>query len=268
MRTRQSSKQTPSGRGFARRKLLKNGLLSFAGLGLGAPATLADKVPLRVAVASNFRPALDLLLQQREVGAPPPVSISSASTGVLFQQIRFGAPFDLFLSADQLRPLTLYKAGIGRKPKLYCRGRLALVSRHDLPMTASPNRPAIKPGQQIALADPKLAPYGLAADALLQQWHIDADQKLLATNTAQALQWFTQGKADWALLPLSLVKQAKLRHQTIDARHHIAIDQYLIRLTDSSDARNFEQWLLSNHIQTLIAEQGYATITEHKEVRS
>ena len=276
MRSAHSSEQQAFGRRHSRRRLLGRGLLSLAGLVAGAGYARAghpwaDKPPLGIAVASNFRPVLDLLLQQRAPAGMPPIAISSGSTGVLYQQIRFGAPFDVFLAADQLRPQRLYEQGMGEAPRLYCRGRLALVSQHsiakgDIPTSGLEQTPPILSHQRVALADPKLAPYGVAADAVLRRWDIDASQQLLATNTAQALQWFTQGKADWALLPLSLVKQARLAHQTIDASQHPAIDQYCLRLSDSDQARQFEQWLLSDVTQTIIADQGYVDIHSAEDV--
>lgn len=256
-------KPQPSDRQIPRRRVLKHSLLASAGLYLNDAIAQPRDNTLRIAVASNFRPVLDVLLNLHAPENLPSVTVSSASTGVLFQQIRFGAPFDLFLAADQLRPQTLYKAGIGHQPKRYCRGRLALLSRHE--NAGNTNRPAIQADHHIALADPKLAPYGLAADALLSRWQVDTGQRLLASNTAQALQWFTQGKADWALLPLSLAKQAKLTYQLIDAALHPDIDQYGQRLNDKPAALAFEQWLLSERIQTFIVEQGYAAVTDKED---
>lgn len=244
----------------SRRNLLSRGLLGLAGLMVGGAAAGADNAELRIAVASNFRPVLDLLIERHAPTWMPATSLSSASTGVLYQQIRFGAPFDLFLAADQHRPQSLYEAGIGQQPQLYCRGLLALVSQHGLSTSAPLQKPKIASSHRVALADPKLAPYGVAANALLRQWGVDNKQHLLATNTAQALQWFAQGRADWALLPLSLVKQAKLEHLTIAPQHHPAIDQYSQRLTNSIHARQFEQWLLSADTQRIIARQGYADL--------
>lgn len=260
----QSSKTTLSVPRSSRRKLLNRGLLGLAGLMVGDSFAEADNAELRIAVASNFRPVLDLLIERHAPAWMPATSLISASTGVLYQQIRFGAPFDLFLAADQHRPQSLYAAGIGQQPQLYCRGLLALVSRHGLRTSEPLLTPAIAGHHKVALADPKLAPYGVAAGALLNQWGVEAKQHLLATNTAQALQWFAQGRADWALLPLSLVKQAKLEHLTIAPRHHPAIDQYSQRLSHSTYAQQFEQWLLSAGIQSVIARQGYADLSRQQ----
>ncbi|MGI9278008.1 MAG: molybdate ABC transporter substrate-binding protein, partial [Endozoicomonas sp.] len=91
------------------------------------PAT-SQAAQLRVAVAANFKPALDELIKKYQQKTGQRVLVSSASSGVLFNQIAHGAPFDVFLSADNERPQALEQRRLivpgSRQPYAY--GRLVL----------------------------------------------------------------------------------------------------------------------------------------------
>ncbi|MGL5696075.1 MAG: molybdate ABC transporter substrate-binding protein, partial [Plesiomonas shigelloides] len=88
----------------------------------------ANAATLKVAVAANFKPTLEQLATQFQQQTGDQVAISSASSGVLYQQIVNGAPFDLFLSADCERPERLEKEGriVPNSRFTYARGQLAL----------------------------------------------------------------------------------------------------------------------------------------------
>ena len=93
-----------------------------------SPLAAADAFTL--AVAANFRPAAEQLINNFEAATGDSVTLVSASTGVLFSQIRHGAPFDVFLAADREAPRQLAAEGATAAPPFcYARGELVLLGR-------------------------------------------------------------------------------------------------------------------------------------------
>ena len=124
--------------------------------------------PLRVAVAANLSVPLQELAAAYEAQTGQPVEVITASSGVLTAQIRQGAPFDLFLSADTKYPQALAAEGLTQGPPV------VLVYGQLVLWTASPARPealtawldSLPVAAKVAIANPDLAPYGRAA----QEW--------------------------------------------------------------------------------------------------
>ena len=145
-------------------------LVFCAGL-LSAPAIAAGEV--LVAVATNFLPAAQAIGTSFAEHSGHKASFASASTGAHFAQIRHGAPFDVFLAADQARPRELVELGLAEAGEqfTYAVGELVLWSRENNALSAG-GRETLARGQfrRLALANPALAPYGAAAKEVLQAW--------------------------------------------------------------------------------------------------
>lgn len=182
----------------------------------GAGARAAETVA--IAAASDLVFCLDAL--QAEFARTEPavtVRITTGSSGNFFAQIRHGAPFDLFLSADVLYPRQLAAAGAadGRTLALYAIGRLVLwTTRPDLDPAdpaALVRHPAVK---KFAIANPEHAPYGRAArEALvaLGVWPEVRSRIVLGENIAQTAQFVQTGNADAGIVALSLVQAPALQ---------------------------------------------------------
>jgi molybdate transport system substrate-binding protein len=161
-----------------------------------------------VAVAANFAAPMQKIaaLFQQETGHQARLALGS--TGRLYTQIKNGAPFEVFLSADDETPAKLEAEGHGVQGSrlTYAIGQLALWSAQTDPVTAQTLQTK-RPGK-IALADPKLAPYGQAAvetmtrlgvlEALKPQW-------VLGENIAQTYQFVATGNAPLGFVALSQV---------------------------------------------------------------
>ena len=131
----------------------------------------ADQTAIKVAVASNFKSSLIEIGNYYEAQTGQRIIISSASTGTLYNQIRHGAPFDLFLSADKKRAQLIEQSqfGIIGSRFTYAQGQLAFLA----PKQAKVDLVTLKQySDRLAIANPKLAPYGLAAKETLQQLHL------------------------------------------------------------------------------------------------
>lgn len=168
----------------------------------------ADQV--RVAVAANFAAPMREIAQQFELRTGHEVLVSLGATGALYAQIQQGAPFDVFVAADSERPRLAEQAGlaVAGTAFVYARGRLVLWSADG--SVVDPRARVLSEGRfnKLALADPVLAPYGLAARAVLTRMGLlEATQArwVVGTSIAQAYQFVATGNADLGFVALSQV---------------------------------------------------------------
>jgi len=206
-------------------------------------------------VAANFRGAVEELAEQYTARTGTVVTISSAASGVLAAQILRGAPFDLFFAADHDRAEAIADAGRALEaPRCYARGRLVLLGAEDLE-TALADR-----ARSIAIANPRSAPYGAAALAVLERDGFagpDRRRVLRGSNVQQALQFFDSGAADLALVARSLAGD---RGIAVPTAWHPPIDQYVAiidRGAASAVAEDFLATLDSPEARRALAIQGY-----------
>jgi molybdate transport system substrate-binding protein len=228
-------------------------------------ATLADTATL--AVASNFTPTLRQLAQLFEQNSGHELRISSASTGKLYAQITHGAPFDLFLAADTERPVRLERSGLTLPGSrlTYALGRLALWAPR---IDGEPDPAHLLRSYQfehLSLANPKTAPYGMAAQQTLQYMGLWEDLKprlVRGENVGQAYQFVDSGAAQLGFVALS-----QLASQTVPgyiwqvpSGFHQPIRQQAVLLKQADGntaARDFWTFLQSPPARRLIQEQGY-----------
>ncbi|MGC4000878.1 MAG: molybdate ABC transporter substrate-binding protein [Anaeromyxobacter sp.] len=167
--------------------------------------------PLRIAAAANLKTAAEALEQAFEAERPGvDVVLSLGASGVFYAQIREGAPFDLFLSADREYPAKLVEAGLASDEQVYALGKLVawLPPGSTVPLEArglsALANPAVK---RIAIANPAVAPFGRATEAAFKAAGVHEAVKgklVLGTSVAQAAQFATTGAADVAFLPYAL----------------------------------------------------------------
>lgn len=218
-----------------------------------------------VAVAANaLVPTRDIVAAfEAETGHE--VALVPGSTGKLFAQISSGAPFDVFLAADEARPARLVSKGLARPEdrKLFAIGRLALVHGAGTEQ-GEVTEVLARPGLRLAIADPAVAPYGMAARQVLTALRGgDWDRGLvLGESVGQAFAFVVTGNAGAGLVGLS---QARTHGGTlwlaeIDPALHDPITQdavLLARAEDNPAARAFFDFLDSDFARTILAEAGY-----------
>lgn len=236
-------------------------VLAFA---LWASQGLAAEV-LTAAVASNFRGTLERIASAWEARTGSQLRISSASTGVLYAQALHGAPYDLLLAADAQRPARLVESGHALADSLftYAYGRLVLAYSADLaPDDAANPQAAIdsllsRPGTQLALANPELAPYGRAAREVLARGGHSPARILTAANVGQAFQMWHSGGAGLALVAASY---APAHYIEIPTAWYTPIAQQGVILSASPKpelARQFFDFLGGEQARAIIEAQGY-----------
>lgn len=197
---------------------MKARLLVLAALLLTSTLRAAEAVS--VAAAANLVYALEALNTEFKKQAPDvTVTSTSGASGSLLTQIRNGAPFDVFLSADTDYPQRLVAAGAGDASTLrtFATGRLVLwTTRADLEVidpVAAIRHSSVK---KIAVAQPRTAPYGRAAQAALEKlgaWAEAQPKIVFGENITQTAQFVETGNADIGFVALSLVLLTKLSNK-------------------------------------------------------
>jgi molybdate transport system substrate-binding protein len=221
---------------------------------------------LLISTAANLRDACVRLEPEFEAATGIQVLFNFGPTGKLATQIEQGAPVDLLIAADTATPRHLESLGLTLPGSLaaYARGRLALWWRADSRYTFAGledlSRPEVK---RIAIADPRLAPYGLAAQQALQAaglWEQVQPRLVFAENIAQALQYAETGNVEAALVARSLCIQGEGRWILVPAELHQPLDQALVIIRGSPRAREaqrFADFLLGPEAQRILAAFGY-----------
>ena len=233
--------------------LPRRGLVRFAAAAaMAASLVTAGAEPLRIAVASNFRSAFDVVAADFSGELAP----AYGSSGLLYAQIVQGRPFDLFLSADLARPRALVDAQHALSPVVYASGRLALLVGSGVPGPAW-----LSEGKRVALANPQAAPYGRAAVETLAR--IEAQpQRVLAMNVAQAFHFAVSGAADGAFVAFAHVLAQGVpteRYWLVPESWHAPIEQGAVVMRGDNEARAqaFLRHLLSAKAQARIRAAGY-----------
>lgn len=263
----------------------------------------SDKV-LRIAAAANLAGVLPVVIEgyQAEVAynkhsqnkdyqnkskSKPKIEVTYASSGKLFAQINSGAPYDLFLSADQTFPAKYAQKQANNKSTAqatftYARGQLALYSSNqDLSSIKTLDKTslqqlfitqsnAISNTVKITLANPELAPYGASAKTFLQQQGIyaelnDSKRLIQAENIGQAFQYAHTATTDYGFVALSQLISAKVepsKYLVLKPESYPAILQDGIVVSDHPKATDFSQYLQSESAQKLFADAGYLPIAK------
>ena len=207
--------------------------------------------PVRVAVAANFKRTLEHISQQFQAETGIRVTLSSASTGVLANQIKHGAPFDLFFAADQETPAKLLEWGSGSSTFCYAVGSLVLAGGDGNMAQLS------DPRLSLAIANPVTAPYGQAALQVLarEEFNGGKARKLVrGNNVVQAYQFWHSGAVDLALLPRALVP---VNATPVPREWHRPLEQHAAVLTRNAAVDAYLNWIRSDTVRSLIIQAGY-----------
>ena len=229
--------------------------LILFGLSIMYAGSSSAEASLRIAVASNFAKTLQAIVvrYQEETGDMEKISVSVGSTGKLYAQILAGAPFDLFLAADVERPQKLAQNGVAVGPSQpYTNGRLVLW--HPEQRSNVPIERQLKQIERLAMANPQLAPYGLAAEQTLEhlKWQPSNDLTVVTTeNVGQVFAMVKTGNADAGFVALSqMLEQGVPKDQfsVVNGNFHDPIYQGVVLLKNGSQparAKGFLRFLLS-----------------------
>lgn len=239
---------------------------SLFALGLAEPARGED---IHVAVAANFAPPMKAIAAAFERSTGHKAVLAFGSTGKFYAQIKNGAPFDVFLAADAATPAQLERANAAHPGSrfTYAIGKLVLWSAK--PDFVDNRGEVLRRGSfnHIALAAPKLAPYGAAAVEVLENLGLmDAlrSKFVQGENIAQAYQFVATGNADLGFVALSQVyRDGKLTAGSgwiIPANLHTPIRQdavILSRAGNNPAALALAEFLKGEKARAIVMSHGY-----------
>ncbi len=251
--------------GRRRRPLWHTGAVALV-FGIAVEAAVADTI--RLAVAANFAAPARQIVAEFEQATGHKAVVATGATGKLYAQIINGAPFEMLLSADEETPAKLEKEGHvhARTHFTYAIGRLVLWSPR--PGVVDGEGGVLKNGdfRHLALANPKVAPYGQAAvEAMKAQGTYDrlSPRFVLGENIAQTHQFIASGNAELGFVALSQV-QANGRIEgsawIVPATMHRPIRQDAVMLAKGRDnpaAAAFAAFLKGEKAKATIRAFGY-----------
>lgn len=241
--------------------MLRRLILALALVLLATPALAGTT---RVAVAANFTEPAKAIAERFKARTGHTATLSFGSSGQFFTQIANGAPFEVFLSADVERPQKAEADGLAVAGSrfTYATGRLVLWSRNPVLATG----PAVLRAnrfEKIAIADPKVAPYGVAAIETMTRLGIaDALKPKLVQGSSitQAFQFVETGAAELGFVALSQAKSAGGSYWLVPASNHTPIDQQAVLLKTGAGneaARAFLAFLKGAEAKAIIRRYGY-----------
>lgn len=230
---------------------------------------IADEI--KIAVASNFYPTMKELVTHFESITPNSdttnnIVLISGSSGKHYAQILNGAPFDLFFSADKLRPNMLEKEEVFNNQSrfTYALGRLALWSPFNEYVDSDGQVLYNDDFRFLAIANPKIAPYGVASKETLTSMNLwqDMEEKLVrGENIAQTFQFAKSGNAKLGFVSysqiLSLNSSSEGSYWLVPQDMYQPIEQQAILLKDSSLGKDFLSFIKSNEALDIIKRNGY-----------
>ncbi|MEN8214171.1 MAG: molybdate ABC transporter substrate-binding protein [Pseudomonadota bacterium] len=227
---------------------------------------IADEI--QVAVASNFSDTMKRIAERFEASSGHKVSLSFGSTGKHYAQIRNGAPFDAFFAADARRPELLEKEGVVQPGSrfTYAIGKLVLWSPDAGLVDTEGKVLELGEFRHLAIANPKLAPYGKAAQQFLESrgiWNSLQSRIVRGENAGQTYQFVTSGNAELGLVALSQVKRPGRAIAgsvwEVPRRLYHPIAQQAVLLSGSAAASDLLAFVKDDEALAIIRGYGYLT---------
>lgn len=265
---------------YRRRQVLR-GILSVSALGAvslaGGPLAYSADVSPIIAAAASLRFALADLATSFSSKTGTSVRFSFSSTGNLSRQIRQGAPFELFLSADEDYVTALSRDGLTLDEGIpYALGRLTVFtpmgSLFDIDANLSGLGKALDSGliYRFAIANPEHAPYGRAAREVLQHaglWDAIQPHLVLGENVSQAAQFAISGSCEGALIAQSLALSpgvsSRGKTRLVPAGWHNPLRQRMVLLPAAGEiARAFYAYLQEAQAGEIFLRHGFASPNE------
>ena len=248
-------------------KFCISGLFGALLLGVFSPSGFAGEV--NAAVAANFTAPMQQIAAAFQKDTGNTVKLSFGSSGKFYSQIKEGAPFDVILAADEAIPQRLEQDGFAAAGSsfVYALGKLVLWSAQPGFIDAKGAVLGKGSFNKLAYADPKLAPYGLAAKETLEKlglWNSVQGKLVTGENITQTYQYAATGNADLAFVALSQVyKDGKVTEGSswlVPSNLYSPIRQSAVQLKAAKDpvvAKAFLTFLKSEKSAEIIRSFGY-----------
>ena len=247
-------------------------LLSFFLAAPGGAASAAQPDAPAVAAASDLKFALEDAAEQFRKSSGREVKLVFGSSGNFYRQIEQGAPFQLFMSADEAFVFKL--AGAGKthdRGALYATGRIVIFARHGSPLHPDAALTGVKSAltagaiRRFAIANPEHAPYGRAAEQALRKtgaWDALRGKLVLGENVSQAAQFATSGSAEGGIFAYSLALSPQIsrlgRYVLIPEALHEPLRQRMALVKGAGEtAQAFYRYLQQREARAIFQRYGF-----------
>ena len=235
-------------------------------------ASLACAQTTTVAVAANMKDAFTEINTAFKAAGNPDIRIVYGSSGNFTAQIMNGAPFNLFISADEHFPIELFRRGKAiDQGVVYATGKLAIISKNSAGISLTDSKSelikVISKANKIAIAKPELAPYGKAAIEYLKAeglWDIAKDKLIYGDNIGITTMYVVTGAADLGFTALSLAKSAEVAKDTnfilVNNKLYEPIKQRMVLIKGAPrEATTLYQFMQSPQAKLILQKYGYST---------
>jgi molybdate transport system substrate-binding protein len=225
-----------------------------------------------IAVAANMKDAFAEINTAFRASGKPELRVVFGSSGNFTAQILNGAPYSLFIAADEHFPLELFKAGKTKdEGSIYAVGKLAIVAKKSLNLSSAANKAEITDlitkANKIAIAKPELAPYGKAAVQYLHSeglWNLAKDKLIYADNIGVATMYVASGAADVGFTALSLaMSRAVIKNSSYSLVNHSLYDPIRQRMVlmkgAPAEAVELYRFMQSPQVKSILNQYGYIT---------
>ncbi len=226
---------------------------------------------INVAVAANVSYAInDLIKEFNKTNPDTKIEVVFGSSGKFTAQIQNGGPFDVFMSADMKFPQTLEKENLtATKPVIYAQGSLAMLSAKPLDFSKGINLVTDNNINKIAIANPKTAPYGTAAQEALKNANVldKIESKFVyAESISQAVTYAITAADVGFIAKSSLYDENMTQYKenvnwvSVDPKLYTPIDQGIVilkRAENNTEAKAFYDFILSNNAKEIFKKFGY-----------
>jgi molybdate transport system substrate-binding protein len=225
-----------------------------------------------VAVAANMKDAFAEIVSAYKTTGKSDIRVVYGSSGNFTAQMMNGAPFNLFISADEHFPIELYKNGKAvDEGVVYAIGKLALIARSQSGLGLVDSKAelskVIAKANKVAIAKPELAPYGRAAVEYLKAeglWDLAKDKLVYGDNIGVATTYVVTGGAELGFTALSLAKSPEVAKETsfilLNAKMYEPIKQRMVLIKGApQEAKDLYQFMQGAQARAILAKYGYAT---------
>lgn len=225
-----------------------------------------------IAVAANMKDAFAEIAAEFKSTGKPEIRVVYGSSGNFAAQIMNGAPFSLFIAADEKFPLELFKNGKTVDDGLvYAIGRLVIITNASSGIQLLSSKQdltkAIGRANKVAIAKPELAPYGRAAVQYLKAeglWDLAKDKLVYADNIGAATTYVASGAADLGFTAFSLARSPELIKQTsyleVDTKMYTPIKQRMVLIKGApQEAQDLYRFMQGPRAKAILQKYGYST---------
>lgn len=228
--------------------------------------------PVTIAVSANMKDAFTEINTAFRATGKSELRVVFGSSGNFTAQIFNGAPYSLFIAADEHFPLELFKSGKAvDEGAIYAIGKLAMITKKSLNFPSAANKAditaAITKANKVAIAKPELAPYGKAAMQYLQSeglWDLAKDKLIYADNIGVATMFVASGAADIGFTALSLAMSPEVMKSSTYSQLNQAlydpIRQRMVLMKGASvEAVELYRFMQSSQAKSILHKYGYIT---------